>query len=174
MLRTISSRLHNVWKCCIGFFESFVPKLLCCKHLNKQKIESFNSTNDLEIGHLTIISNKSWMMSYNFCSTGMAISILVVLPSIDRKFSQGFCVRDLYVFDSSYLNSGVVPSISSSFQSRQFMRGLVAVVSQTKLHEGWTILKSLWVLFAKYDLSLMMQMQFVWLIRDDSYPDMGK
>ena len=52
-------------------------------------------------------------------STGMAGSILVVLPSIDPTFSQGFCVRDLYVFDSSYLNSGVVPSISSSFQSRQ-------------------------------------------------------
>ena len=73
----------------------------------------------------------------------MAGSKLVVLPSIDPTFSQGFCVRDLYVFDSSYLNSGVLPSINSSLQSRQSMRGLVAVVSQTKLTEGWTILKSL-------------------------------
>ena len=73
----------------------------------------------------------------------MAISILVVLPSIDRTFSQCFWLRDVYVFDSSHLNSGVVPSISSSLQSRQFMRGLVAVVSQTKLIEGWTILKKL-------------------------------
>ena len=64
-----------------------------------------------------------------------------MLPSIDRTFSQCFWLRDVYVFDSSHLNSGVVPSISSSLQSRQFMRGLVAVVSQTKLIEGWTILK---------------------------------
>ena len=66
----------------------------------------------------------------------MAGSILVVLPSIDPTFSQGFWLRDVYVFDSSHLNSGVVPSISSSLQSRQFMRGLVAVVSQTKLKDG--------------------------------------
>ena len=59
---------------------------------------------------------------YLFENTGMAGSILVVLPSIDPTFSQGFCVRDLYVFDSSYLNSGVVPSISSSLQSRQNTR----------------------------------------------------
>ena len=73
----------------------------------------------------------------------MAISILGVLPSIDRTFSQCFWLRDVYVFNSSHLNSGVVPSISRSLQSRQIMRGLVAVVSQTKLHEGWTILNRL-------------------------------
>ena len=71
----------------------------------------------------------------------MATSILGVLPSIDRTFSQCFWLRDVYVFDSSHLNSGVVPSISSSLQSRQYMRGLVAVVSRTKIIEGWTILK---------------------------------
>ena len=54
--------------------------------------------------------------------TGMAGSILVVLPSIDPTFSQCFWLRDVYVFDSSHLNSGVVPSISSSLQSRQKKR----------------------------------------------------
>ena len=52
----------------------------------------------------------------------MAGSILVVLPSIDPTFSQGFWLRDVYVFDSSHLNSGVILSINSSLQSRQNMR----------------------------------------------------
>ena len=50
----------------------------------------------------------------------MAGSILVVLPRIDPTFSQCFWLRDVYVFDSSHLNSGAeLPTVCTSTDFEQ-------------------------------------------------------